>query len=321
MKVAIFLNEVIGSLNDNAGAWQAIFAAVVAIFTAVYVIYTQRMWKEMRISRFKLEEPNIQISLEPEKRWGNLFDLVIKNIGNVPVYDLKIDIEPSGIRGIENHAIEEINLFKNKMPVFSQGQELRTFVIDYSSYISLKQPWQITFKAKYETPHGKGRQQAYTFDMKFYEGMSASNEKTLNDIVKSLGDTNQELKNFVRALQDTKDILEWTSLFVDREALRTKDTRILVEAFADFWKELKAQGNEALLNPSLFRSRFIFNSIADHLRFSCDKDAPLVTEIRKKLYALSNKRFYIDGGKSASEYMNMGDDVLKLASDYLKAKS
>lgn len=172
--------------------------AIIAIFTAIYVIGTLLMWWEMRKSRIRLDEPNIQISFEPQKRWGNFFDLIIKNLGNSPVYDLKFEIDPKGLKTLGDRKLEDLNLFRRTIPVFGIGEELRTFAITYPSYIHSDQPKQFSIITKYKTKNGEWKTQKYDFDMEVYKGMSASSEKSLNEVIDQIEKINKNLEKLVK---------------------------------------------------------------------------------------------------------------------------
>lgn len=168
--------------------------SMLVILTAVYVIGTLMMWFEMRQTRLKAEESNIQVSLEPQARWGNFFDLVIANIGNVPVYDLSISMKPKGLKTLGDKKLEDINLFKRPIPVFGKGQILSTFAISYVDFINSDQQKQITFIVNYKTVSGKNRTQEFGFDLEVYKNMSASSESSLGDVV-------AEMKNITKKLE------------------------------------------------------------------------------------------------------------------------
>lgn len=167
--------------------------SMLVLLTVVYVVGTLMMWFEMRKSRLKEEESNIQVTLEPQVRWGNFFDLVISNIGNVPVYNLCISIEPKGLKTLGERKLEDINLFKRSIPVFGKGQTLKTFAIAYVDFINSEQQKRITFTVNYKTQAGKKRIQVFDFDLEVYRNMSAFSDSTLSDVV-------TEMKNITKKL-------------------------------------------------------------------------------------------------------------------------
>lgn len=189
--VISWVGQMISFLDQHSGA-------MIAIFTAIYVIGTLLMWWEMRKSRIRLDEPNIQVSFEPQKRWGNFFDLIIKSLGNTPVYDLKFEIDPKELKTLGDRKLEDLNLFQRTIPVFGIGEELRTFAIAYLGYIHSNQPKQFSITVAYKTKNGKCKTQKYDFDMEIYRGMSTSSEKSLNEVVDQIEKLNKNLEKLVK---------------------------------------------------------------------------------------------------------------------------
>jgi len=74
-------------LNLNAMVIQTIFIVISSVATAYYVYVSLGMLKEMKISRKKEEEPNVNLRLI--KTNAMQYELEIKNISNVEVFDLK----------------------------------------------------------------------------------------------------------------------------------------------------------------------------------------------------------------------------------------
>lgn len=178
--------------------------SALALLTAIYAIGTFLMWWEMRGARLKADEPSVQISLEPRARSGNFFDLVISNIGNVPVYKFRISIYPSGLETIGKSRLEDLNLFKRTFPVFGKGTTLRTLAISYVDFIHSAQPKQITLIATYYSSYGKKYEQHFDFDMEIYMNMSAPSENNLNDVVSKLAAMTNEISKVARYITNTE---------------------------------------------------------------------------------------------------------------------
>ena len=189
----IFLGTGIREMADMAQNKPQDLAAIntfltesLVIITGVYAYFTFLMVREMKKSRQRLDEPNIQISLEPQERWGNFFDLVIENLGDVAVYDLKLSIKPSGLKTIGDKKLEDFNLFHKAIPILGTRQKIKTFAISYVDFIHSDQPKQIRFIAEYKTKDNKPRKQNYDFDMEVYLNMPCHSEKSLTDVTKQM---------------------------------------------------------------------------------------------------------------------------------------
>jgi len=208
------LINLISSFRSSVEFLDSHSGSMLVLLTAVYVVGTLLMWFEMRQTRLKTEESNIQVTLEPQARWGNFFDLVIANIGNTPVYDLKISMEPKGLKTLGDRKLDDINLFKRNIPVFGKGQTLSTFAISYVDFINSEQQKQITFTADYKTGNGKKRTQAFDFDLEVYKNMSASSESSLGDVV-------AEMKNVTKKLDKISQHFEKKDLKEEISAKKT----------------------------------------------------------------------------------------------------
>jgi hypothetical protein len=196
--------EIMYSLTHSILFFDDHSGSMLVFLTTVYVIGTLLMWHEMRKSRMKMDEPNIQVSLEPQARWGNFFDLVISNIGNVPVYNLSLEIMPKGLKTIGERKLEDINLFKRSIPVFGKNQTIRTFAISYPDFINSSQSKQITFNVLYKTLSGKSTKQEFLFDMEVYKNMSASHESNLNDVVSEMKNMTKEIEKMAKLTDLTR---------------------------------------------------------------------------------------------------------------------
>ncbi|NOR45580.1 MAG: hypothetical protein GQ534_08360 [Candidatus Delongbacteria bacterium] len=112
-------NNYIDFFNNNAGGIQAIFGVLIFIVTAVYTFVSFFMWKEMRKSRIKEEEPNISIRLIMKDVTEYLIE--IKNISNVEVYDLKFVDFPKLPHGDRN--TKDIGFLKYGISYLSVDQK------------------------------------------------------------------------------------------------------------------------------------------------------------------------------------------------------
>ncbi|MGH9203325.1 MAG: hypothetical protein ACRD2A_19020, partial [Vicinamibacterales bacterium] len=74
-------------LNRNSGAFNVIFALVVAGATVVYVILTHRLVTETRRMREAQTEPVVLVRIEPSDAWINLILLIVENVGPGAAYD------------------------------------------------------------------------------------------------------------------------------------------------------------------------------------------------------------------------------------------
>lgn len=184
--------------NADFAAINTFLTESLVIITGIYAYFTLLMVRETQKSREKLDEPNIQISLEPQVRWGNFFDLIIENLGNVPVYDLKLSINPKNLKTFGDKKLEDMNLFNRIIPVFGVRQKLKTLAISYVDFIHSDQPKQISFTAEYKTKDNKPRTQSYDFDMEVYLSVSFQSEGDISKHMERLADRVVEIAKYCK---------------------------------------------------------------------------------------------------------------------------
>jgi hypothetical protein len=114
-------------LTKYSSAITLLFTAVVAAATVAYVILTRRLAAETRELRRTGTEPRVSIFPDQSPRAATVFDLVVKNIGNGPAYDVGFDVvEDWTIHGKEK--LSEIGLMKDGISYLAPGQTIRFFI-------------------------------------------------------------------------------------------------------------------------------------------------------------------------------------------------
>ena len=296
-------------LNKNAGAIQGIFAGVVAIATVVYAFLTSKMWQEMRYTNERLNEPNVQAVIGQGKKVGYWFELVIKNIGNVSVYDVSIDVSPKDFPGFTTQALRELNLFNVPISVLTEGQEIRTILFDYRSAVSDKdKDTIISFTISYSTANGKKYSQVYNYNLNIYWDMVDMSAKSFDDIVEELGDLKDELKKMTAVNKELVEKIDWNGKII----LSKLDGSISLEgtliAYLSAWSDFKLLGDEAFRGLHLYSMRTTCLGVYNKLCMN-DHTANAYTELRTKLLKMAQKQFLLDGGRSRQEFLILGDEV------------
>ena len=71
----------------------AISTVFLAIFTLVLAVFTYNLWSEAKKTReynIELNKPELSVIFQPSKKYINFININIKNIGNSPIYNLKL---------------------------------------------------------------------------------------------------------------------------------------------------------------------------------------------------------------------------------------
>lgn len=187
----------IGLLNQNSGA-------VIAVFTGVYVIGTLLMWWELRKSRLGFDEPRIQISLVPRKvRFENVIDLVIENVGNVPVIDLKLYFEPN-IKNTYGRLLSDV--FKEPIKTLSKGKSIKMVLFRSKDISQIKELKIVTEYSSLYNPNLKKKLE-FNFDMKNFNFSDMPYEYGKEDLINEIRKIEGNLQGLYHQLDEIKSIM------------------------------------------------------------------------------------------------------------------
>ncbi|MBI5778974.1 MAG: hypothetical protein HZA49_05915 [Planctomycetes bacterium] len=79
-------------LNQNSGAFNLLFSFLVSLATIVYAILTWRLVSETRKIREIQIDPKISINIQPKEEAKSFIEMVIKNIGLGPAYNISFEL-------------------------------------------------------------------------------------------------------------------------------------------------------------------------------------------------------------------------------------
>ncbi len=133
--------ELLKFLNENSGAFNLLFTAVVAIATVVYAVLTARLVRETERLRAAATEPALEVTYRSRDEAMALLDIVVKNIGSGPAYRIRFGLaaEPSGA-GAEMLLIplRELKSFQSGINVLLPGQDFSSFWTDARKDFAVK---------------------------------------------------------------------------------------------------------------------------------------------------------------------------------------
>lgn len=115
-----------------------IFSGVVAVSTVIYALLTWSLVSETKRMRKAQTNPFVSVISEPSEQWINLTDLVIRNIGLGPAYDIKFRITPD-FEYVCGKFLSNVRVMKDGIPYLAPGQEIRfqltELIVDYDKKI------------------------------------------------------------------------------------------------------------------------------------------------------------------------------------------
>lgn len=193
----------------TATAWTAIYTLLTACLLAVAVIaawYAKRQWEagraannEARKAQMEAMRPYVTVTVEPSQASMQLFDLIIRNIGQRPALSVAIKVDPPPMRAAERPGAEEMaqmKLLNEPMSIVAPGQEIRIF---YDSQLSRKDrddlPTRHEATVHYADSSGRTFKDSYTLDLEALKGLRWIEVHNVHSIGKSLKSIDKTLSN------------------------------------------------------------------------------------------------------------------------------
>lgn len=226
------MGNMIAFLNANAGALNLLFAAVVAAATAVYAWLTAKLVAETRRLRQVQTEPHIEIFYRPRDEWISLLDVVAKNIGNGPAYDIKLSWEATvSNKGSETllGRLGELKGFSAGIAYLGPNQEFFSFWTQMTEEFEDKIATQIRVRSSCRGATGAIYDRQHLLDLSELKGMSRIGEPPLLKIAKSIEALQKDLQRLATGFnKPTVNVVTHE----DRERERKE------------WEERRAQSRE-----------------------------------------------------------------------------
>lgn len=112
--------------------WTAYYTlATFGLLTVALVaaFYAWRQWRTTHRANLEANRPYVVVVIEPSPASGQLFDLVIRNIGRRPAFRVKTTLDPKPLRARETKGAEIANakMLTDPIEMLAPNQELRTF--------------------------------------------------------------------------------------------------------------------------------------------------------------------------------------------------
>jgi hypothetical protein len=145
------MSTVLKFLNDNAGAFNLLFTAVVAVATVVYAVLTARLVRETQRLREVATEPAIEVTYRARDEAMALLEIVVKNIGSGPAYRVEFECSASpsssGADELLNR-LKKIRFLASGINMLLPGQEYTSYWTDARKNTTEKMGTQILVKTK-----------------------------------------------------------------------------------------------------------------------------------------------------------------------------
>lgn len=116
----------------SATAWTAYYTVLTAGLLLVAIaaaLYARNQVRIARAAQREASRPYVIVAAEPSPIGWRVMDLVVRNIGQRPAYNGRVNLSPAPVRAKETPEapITEVRWLKEVIPMLAPGQELRTF--------------------------------------------------------------------------------------------------------------------------------------------------------------------------------------------------
>jgi hypothetical protein len=288
-------------------------AVAASVATLYYAKLTRSMVMEMKYGNDMLSRPNMNVLLEPSKKHPQILELCLVNSGNACAYNVRLtNLNSNGFPGLY-HKKEELTLFKTQIPVFSEKLEIRTLFLDFPEFFGSKSEktfleFEVTYT--FQTRNGEAiKVDRFKYDLLVWENTTCHAEGSVADMVEQ----QKEIKNSLKKINNTLEDLKTDStkaLFTAASFCNFLTPTQTVYDFISTWDDFNALDSKAFNGALYFRLKILSFQVCSVLGRDINR-ANKFSRLRKNLIRLTQKHFYLDGGQSYREFLELGDDIVE----------
>jgi len=114
-----------------SNAITAFIGVLLFIVTFFYLLATRAMVDEMKKQRAATEEPAVSIKVVPSTDAANVLNLVLKNSGGSPAYNVSVKFDPD--LPYKDITLNQLNLFHD-MALLDKGESVELFLASAPDY-------------------------------------------------------------------------------------------------------------------------------------------------------------------------------------------
>lgn len=187
-------------LGLTSTGWTGIYTILTAGLLLVAIVaagYAKRQWDTAKSMAAETTRPYVTVTLEPSGASPRLIDLVVRNIGSRPAYDVELTFAPPLVaaRATPQFDPARAKMLTQPIALLAPGQAMSIFFdnhLDRAERDDL--PLSHQAKALYRDRDGQWFTDEYTLDFDAHRGGSFVGVRTLHDI-------GQELEAIRRVLE------------------------------------------------------------------------------------------------------------------------
>ena len=192
------MGEWLEYLNDNAGAFNVVFTAVVALATGVYAVLTVKLVQETRNLREAQTEPRIEVFFRSYEEWISLIGVVVKNIGAGPAYELRFDC--SAVAKSEGadallKRLHELNSIQSGIGYLGPGQEFSAYWTNMTEEFEKKIDVKLIIRSVYRSAMGRPYSREHHIDFSELKGLGQIGDPFLLRIARALEKSREDFQH------------------------------------------------------------------------------------------------------------------------------
>ena len=188
------MTEIVNTILQNEKLVTLIFSGVVALSTVVYAFLTWSLSTENIKMRKAHTDPNVSVYLEQNRASIHFLDLIVKNIGSGPAYDVTFKVlEEFDIpKGKKLSQIDFMQAGIHYMPPDYQIKSyFLTFLGNYEKIIDKN----IKVQVSYKNVNKENISEINNLNMSQFKGVHTLGEDPLNEIAKSIESIQKDVGN------------------------------------------------------------------------------------------------------------------------------
>jgi len=201
------MSDYLKFLNDNAGALNLLFSAVVAIATVVYAILTSKLVRETRSLREAQTEPRVELFYRTRDEWVSLIDIVVKNIGAGPAYDLRFEVTAVVANEAADSLVKRLGELKSiasGINFLGPGQEFSSYWTNMTEQFDEKIKAPLLLKSTCRSATGVSYHREHVIDLSELKGIVRIGEPPMLKIAKSIEKLQENVEHLASGFRKLK---------------------------------------------------------------------------------------------------------------------
>lgn len=180
-----------------SNAITAFIGVLLFIVTFFYLLATRAMVDEMKKQRAATEEPAVSIKVVPSTDAANVLNLVLKNSGGSPAYNVSVKFDPD--LPYKDITLNQLNLFHD-MALLDKGESVELFLASAPDYFRSNKPKRTTATLEYYiTPrlqreiNSDRKVRIIEIDLEERKDQMQIRNRTMDDLVREIEELKQGL--------------------------------------------------------------------------------------------------------------------------------